>query len=267
MDRYKDHGLYGHKDKDFILDDREVFMKVIYVPSGRAKEYCELALNIYTGCNYQCLYCYAPRVIHRTVEVFRQVFPRKQILSLVREQANMYVGKKVLMNFISDPYPEIEKEYELTRKIIEVFVRLGVIPAILTKSNFADRDFDLLAKGNGYYGATLTFADPEKSRKWEKNAGLPIERIENLQKAHGMGIKTWVSLEPVISPKETLELIDLTYSFVDEYKVGKLNYMPEAERIDWSAFHFDVVKKLKEHKKEFYIKEDLRKFARGNILK
>ena len=33
--------------------------KPIYEPSGRAREYGELAVNIYTGCNHGCSYCYA----------------------------------------------------------------------------------------------------------------------------------------------------------------------------------------------------------------
>ena len=29
----------------------------IYAPEGAAGEYCELAMNIYTGCNHGCTYC------------------------------------------------------------------------------------------------------------------------------------------------------------------------------------------------------------------
>jgi excisionase family DNA binding protein len=33
--------------------------RAIYIPGGPAREYAELALNIYTGCTHACRYCYA----------------------------------------------------------------------------------------------------------------------------------------------------------------------------------------------------------------
>ncbi|HDY87414.1 MAG TPA: radical SAM protein [bacterium] len=263
IDRHDNYGLYGHKKKDFTLREEEVFMKVIYEPAGRAKEYCDLALNIYTGCDHACKYCYAPQVIHRTREEYKNVYPRKQILTNVRNEAHQFKGREVLLSFISDPYPTLEIEYKVTRRIIETFVKEGVVPVILTKSSFADRDFDLLKQANGRYGTTLTFSDEIKSKEWEPGAGTPAERILNLRKAKEQGIRTWVSLEPVIVPKETLKIIDLTWEFVDEYKVGKLNYLPEAQRIDWEWFLKNVKEKLDGYGKTYYIKRDLAKFGEG----
>lgn len=35
-------------------------MNVVYEPRGRAREYSELAYNLYRGCTHGCRYCYAP---------------------------------------------------------------------------------------------------------------------------------------------------------------------------------------------------------------
>ena len=35
-------------------------MKPIYAPKGKAKEYGDYAINIYTGCPHRCYYCFAP---------------------------------------------------------------------------------------------------------------------------------------------------------------------------------------------------------------
>ena len=86
------------------------------------------------------------------------------------------------------------------------------------------------------------------------------ERINSLKKAHDLGIFTFVSLEPVWNPNQTLELIDLTHEFVDFYKVGKLNYNKLQKLIDWKKFKFDVIEKLDTYKKEYYIKNDLQIF-------
>jgi DNA repair photolyase len=132
--------------------------------------------------------------------------------------------------------------------------------AILSKAgNNIRRDFDLL-DNDDYIGATLTFNNKEDSLKWEPGAALPEERIQVLKETHDKGINTWVSLEPVIFPEQTLDLIDNTYEFVDMYKIGKLNYHQKAKEIDWQAFATKAIGKMKKYNKNYYIKKDLRKY-------
>ena len=67
-------------------------MDVVYKPRGRAREYSELACNLYRGCTHGCRYCYAPasmrtclRAPHRqaTGEKWHaQAEPRKDILRI-----------------------------------------------------------------------------------------------------------------------------------------------------------------------------------------
>lgn len=254
-------GLYGHKVKGFKIKEGDIFMKVIYTPAGKAAEYSEYALNIYNGCNHGCKYCYVPKLMHKTQDEFLKVYPRKDIVNQVEKEASEHTGKKVLLSFVSDPYPEVEKEYGITRKILEIFLKYKITPVILTKSGYADRDFDILKRANGYYGATLTFIEERISKLWEPGASSPYKRIELLKTANDRGIMTWVSLEPIISEGDTLKLIDMTHEFVDEYKVGKLNYNPLASMIDWKRFHRKVVEKLEKHNKKYYIKNSLKLYA------
>ena len=52
-------------------------MKPLYIPKGKAKEYGDYAVNIYTGCPHRCYYCFAPNVLHRDRETFHaNVAPR-----------------------------------------------------------------------------------------------------------------------------------------------------------------------------------------------
>ena len=81
-----------------------------------------------------------------------------------------------------------------------------------------------------------------------------------MRKAKKFGIKTWVSFEPVLYPEQTLKLLDVTYNFVDLFKVGKLNYHKKQSIIDWNKFYLNITEKLKKYNKDFYIKKDLKKY-------
>lgn len=76
--------------------------------------------------------------------------------------------------------------------------------------------------------------------------------------AHQRGIPVWVSLEPVIDPEESLELIRRTAPFVDLFKVGTLNHHPLAKAIDWAGFGAAAETLLQALGKDYYIKDDLR---------
>ena len=72
-----------------------------------------------------------------------------------------------------------------------------------------------------------------------------------------MGISTFVSLEPVWTADQALELIDQTYEFVDLFNVGKLNYNKQQKEVDWKKFRHDVVEKFENYGQKYYIKKDL----------
>ncbi len=202
-------------------------LKVIYEPGGRAKEYSPWAANLYRGCGHGCTYCYAPKALQISNVEFGEPKPRVDIIkkllgdcTWLRKQGLHY---KVLLCFSCDPYQPIDTYYKLTRQAIEIIKHNNLGVVILTKGGErAERDFDLLTNGD-QFGVTLTCVDDAESLKWEPGATLPDERINSLKKAHDLGIKTWVSLEPVVNPEATLELIKRTHQFVDLFKVGKMN--------------------------------------------
>ena len=57
-----------------------------------------------------------------------------------------------------------------------------------------------------------------------------------------------------------LKIIEETYEFVDLYKVGTLNYNEKAKEIDWTKFGNDAISLLKKYNKNYYIKDDLKKY-------
>ncbi len=233
-------------------------MQTIYQPKGRAREYGELALNLYRGCSHRCTYCYAPQMLHMSREDFSNPQPRPSIIEELKKSAPNYAGREVFLCFTCDPYQDINLGYRLTREAIIVLHRNNINVCLLAKAGYGSMgDFDLLHQGDKY-GATLTFIDDSMSRKYEPYAAYPGVRMNALYFAHQKGINTWVSLEPVIDPKQSLELIRMTRECVDEYKVGKWNYDERAKEIDWKDFTKKAVALLEKYGKRYYIKESLR---------
>lgn len=243
-------------------------MKTIYEPKGRAREYSPLALNIYNKCDHYCKYCYVPIIRKKFGQDFSgEIHPRHGILTEVWKEAKKYsFGKQVLLCFMCDPYCRADVEYKTTRDVLKVLLKNQVTVAILTKGGKRClRDLDLFKQFNAIkVGATLTFSDDTDSNKWEPYAALPMDRMETLKKLKENGIKTWVSFEPVIDVRQTLQLIDMTHEFIDQYKVGKLNH--RYIDVDWRDFGIRAIDLLNSYGKKFYVKKDLAAYIpRGKL--
>lgn len=242
-------------------------MKPIYKPKGKAKEYGDYAINIYTGCPHQCYYCFAPNVLHKQKEQFHScIKPRNNIVEETAKQIERehITGKLIHLCFTCDPYP-LGNDSSPTREIIKLLKHTGNHVQILTK-NGADaiRDFDLLDENDwfgityaGYFGYT---SDPNFIPEEEPNAGAPYDRIRALGIAYRKGIKTWVSAEPVLNAGDVLDFIECA-EYVNLWKIGKLNYHPSTTK--WKEFGEQVERKLIVKKRwnpniDYYIKDSLR---------
>lgn len=225
----------------------------IYVPSGKAKEYGDYALNIYTGCPHRCYYCFAPTVLRRDREVFHtNIEPRKGIVEAVKRQldAEQITDKLIHLCFTCDPYPT-GYDSSATREIIKALKETGNHVQILTKNGTdAERDFDLLSCED-WFGVTIT----GYSRNSEPNADMVLNRDAAVRNAHLQGIKTWVSYEPVLNASDVFHHIRCT-PWVDKIKVGKLNYHPSD--INWHDFGIAIETLCKELNRDYYIKDSLR---------
>ena len=224
-------------------------MKPIYEPKGKAKEYGDYALNIFTGCPHRCFYCFAPNVLHRDRQQFHDVVePRKDIVEETRRQIERegITGKLVHLCFTCDPYPYVY-DTTVTREIISLLKSTGNNVQILTKGD-GSRDFDLLGPED-WYGITLDGIGNGRNPQWKA-------RVDALAEAHNLGIKTWVSFEPVTNDREFFINLHLVAPIVDKVKIGKLNYHPSD--IDWKDFGKKAESLCRALGLDYYIKDSLR---------
>lgn len=224
-------------------------MNPIYEPRGKAKEYGDYALNIYTGCPHRCYYCFAPNVLKRDREEFHShVEPRIGIVEATKKQLERehITGKLIHLCFTCDPYPT-GYDTTATREIIQLLKEHGNHVQILTKGD-GSRDFDLLDE-NDWYGVTI---DGSKTLP-----EMHYKKIDALHKAFQRGIKTWISFEPVLDSDEVLWCIQNIAQIAYKVKIGKLNYYPSD--IDWKSFGERAESLCKEIGLDYYIKDSLRK--------
>ena len=102
----------------------------------------------------------------------------------------------------TDPYQPIERDYEITRQILQVLEECDHPVSIVTKSHLVTRDVDILsrmaAKGLAKVGVSVTTLDRDLARRMEPRASTPGKRLEALRTLSDAGVPTIVMFAPAI---------------------------------------------------------------------
>ncbi|HTF71283.1 MAG TPA: radical SAM protein [Edaphobacter sp.] len=237
---------------------------IIYAPRGQAGEYAPLATNPYRGCGHECRYCYVPLVLKmKRLEFDAGAVPRPGFLDKLVKDARKYqkagITEQVMLSFTTDPYHP--GETTLTRETLEVLIQHGLAFCTLTKGGTrALRDLDLFRPDRDAFASTLTSLDDAFSRKWEASAALPGDRLAALQRFHEAGIFTWVSLEPTLDVESSMKIVRQTHSFVDLFKIGRVNYLPMTKTTDWRDYTLRMIDLCQTLEAKHYVKKDLQPF-------
>lgn len=233
----------------------------IYAPKGQAGEYSPLATNPYRGCGHKCAYCYVPNVLRMSREEFDAgAIPRPDFLNNLTKDARKYqaLGSdgQVMLSFTTDPFNPTNRS--LTRPTIETLKEYGLGFCTLTKGGARALEcLDLFRPERDAFASTLTSLDDNFSKLWERGAALPQDRMDTLKKFHDHGIFTWVSCEPTLDVEATLSIIEQTRSYVDFFKIGRVNYIGLTKTTDWESFTHRVVDLCQKFDIKHYIKKDL----------
>src|SRR5262249_37906376 len=111
------------------------------------------SINPYRGCEHGCVYCFA-RPTHAYLGLSPGLdFESKLLMKpdapdlLERELAAAnYTPRTIAIGTNTDPYQPIERQYQITRRILEVLDRAGHPVGIVTKSALVLRDLDILSR-------------------------------------------------------------------------------------------------------------------------
>lgn len=167
------------------------------------------SINPYRGCEHGCIYCYA-RPSHAYLGLSPGLDFETRLVAKVnaveRLRAELaapgYVCKSIALGANTDPYQPIEREWRITRGVIELLVEHDHPFSIVTKNALVERDLDLLApaaaKGLVSVHVSITHLDAELSRKLEPRASAPYRRLEAIRRLAEAGVPVGVLVAPVI---------------------------------------------------------------------
>jgi DNA repair photolyase len=179
---------------------REIESKSIITKTGIPG--ADYVINPYVGCSHSCFYCYA-RFMKRFTG-YREdwgefVDVKINAPDLIPELSSKYTGKNILLSSVTDPYLPLEREYKLTRHIIEKLIPIQPFLSILTKSDLVLRDLDLLKQfENCEVGFSFSTLDENLRKKVEPCSSPVKNRIKALREVHNQTIKTYVFISPIL---------------------------------------------------------------------
>ncbi len=167
------------------------------------------SINPYRGCEHGCIYCYA-RPNHAYVglspgqDFESRLFVKSNAATLLRGElaAPGYRPREIAIGTATDAYQPVEREWRVTRRVLEVLSEARHPTSIITKSSLVERDIDLLApmarQQLAYVGVTVTTLDSQLARLWEPRAVAPWRRIETIRRLSEAGIPVSVFIAPIV---------------------------------------------------------------------
>jgi DNA repair photolyase len=169
--------------------------------------------NLYKGCTHGCVYCYAPSLTHDERGWGSYVDVKVNAPRVLERELRSLEKEEVFLSSASDPYQPVEARYKVTRRCLEILRRNRFPVSILTRSPLVLRDLDILKKIDWLsVGMSITTVP---TREFEPGVPPLPRRIETLRKLHREGIRTRVSLAPVIPGVVALDLDRLFHDLSD----------------------------------------------------
>ena len=167
------------------------------------------SINPYRGCEHGCVYCFA-RPTHAYqglsagLDFETRLFAKPDAPELLAKELSKpgYEPRTIALGINTDAYQPIEREWRLTRRILEVLSDFGHPVGIVTKSALVLRDLDILApmaaRGLAKVALSVTSLDPKLARIMEPRAATPPRRLDTIRRLSEAGVPTAVLVAPVI---------------------------------------------------------------------
>ena len=175
------------------------------------------SINPYRGCEHGCVYCFA-RPTHAYLglsaglDFETKIFSKPDAGALLRATLDRkgYVCRMIALGANTDAYQPIERRLGITRSILEVLSEYRHPVMVITKSDLALRDLDLLGpmgrEKRAAVMVSLTTLDRALARRMEPRAATPQRRLEAIRRLTDGGVPVGVLAAPMIPGLNDSEL-------------------------------------------------------------
>ncbi|GAA4803020.1 PA0069 family radical SAM protein [Litoribaculum gwangyangense] len=184
------------------------------------------SMNAYQGCEHGCIYCYA-RNTHEYwgysagLDFERRILVKKDAPKLLEEllKKKTWKAHPIVMSGNTDCYQPAEKQFEITRNCLEVFLNHKHPVGIITKNSLILRDLDILkalAKDNLIaVNVSITSLSEQTRRVLEPRTATIARRLETVKILSDNKIPVNVMLAPIIPSINSHEILPLAKAASD----------------------------------------------------
>jgi DNA repair photolyase len=167
------------------------------------------SINPYRGCEHGCIYCFA-RPTHSYLgwssglDFETRLIAKTNAAEVLERELSApgYEPRTIVLGTATDPYQPIERQWRITRQILEVLERAMHPVIIVTKSALVMRDADILARmaanNLAKVSLSLTSLDHRLSRSMEPRAASPARRINAIRHLTDAGVPVTALIAPII---------------------------------------------------------------------
>lgn len=180
----------------------------------------EFSMNPYQGCEHGCIYCYA-RNSHEYwgynagLDFERVILYKMNAARLLEKhlQKPSYQPATIVLSGNTDCYQPLERKLQITRSLLEVFVKYKHPVGIITKNALVTRDLDLikpLAQQqliSVYF--SLTTLNESVRRKLEPRTSTARQKLKAMEQLSEIGVPVSLMIGPIIPGLNDHEIPDL----------------------------------------------------------
>jgi len=215
---------YCEKEGELADNDKtqylEVYPKTIVNKVNSPDVGMSYSMNMYQGCEHGCIYCYA-RNSHEYwgysagLDFERRILVKKNAPQLLEDflKKKSWKAHPIVMSGNTDCYQPAEKQFEITRKCLELFLKYKHPVSIITKNALILRDLDLLKTLQKdqliSVNISITSLSEQTRRILEPRTATIKKRLETVKILSENNIPVNVMLAPIIPSVNSHEILPL----------------------------------------------------------
>lgn len=191
----------------------------------------EYSLNPYQGCEHGCIYCYA-RNSHEYwgysagLDFEQKILVKRNAVELLEKKLKSRVWKAtpIVLSGNTDCYQPIEKKLQITRKLLQTFLKYRHPVGMITKNAMVQRDIDILrelaADNLVHVNISVTSLQEETRRILEPRTASIKKRLETIEKLSESNVPVSVMMAPIIPSINSHEIMPLVKEISERGALG-----------------------------------------------